>query len=139
MPDSQESDWRALGFTSEVEFIEAEDEWEAVSAAFQRGLDAQRSIGPIALAAGDSLRQFANMLNEEPAYVNSPIDIRHGDYPRHDSYGDYWYDASGLHSNDAGACFTCKRPTHRMDIDLHGFFCNSTECNDKYREQIEAS
>lgn len=65
------------------------------------------------------------------------IDIRHGEYPRWDGYGTYWYDSSGMYSEEPAPCFMCKQLTHRLDIDFHGYFCNSDACNEAVRKDLE--
>jgi hypothetical protein len=66
------------------------------------------------------------------------VDIRHGEYPRWDGYGTYWYDTSGMHSNTQVPCFICKQLTHRLDIDFHAYFCNSDACNEEVRKDLES-
>jgi hypothetical protein len=68
---------------------------------------------------------------------NMAIDIRHGEYPVRSITVTYWYDPSGFHSDDSLVCFICQRPTSRIDIDFHGAFCNSEECNEVIRLDLE--
>jgi hypothetical protein len=79
---------------------------------------------------------------EESGYISDcneeeMINIRRGEYPGWDSYGTYWYDPSGMHTDVAGNCFICGTSTYRLDIDFHAHFCNQTECNDEVRRQLE--
>jgi hypothetical protein len=56
-------------------------------------------------------------------------------YPLVDDYGYYWYDMSGF-AGELGPCFICNRLVDRIDIDYHGNFCNSKECNDFIEEDL---
>lgn len=46
-------------------------------------------------------------------------------------------DTCGMYSDEAYPCFICKKDTHRLDINFHGYFCNSRACNDKIGEELE--
>ncbi len=65
------------------------------------------------------------------------VDIRHSEYPRRDGYGTYWYDSCGMHEETVHPCFMCDQPTHRLDINFHAYFCNSDECNEAVRLDLE--
>lgn len=58
------------------------------------------------------------------------------EYPFTDKYGYTWYDMSGF-AGDVAPCFICNRLVDRIDIDYHGNFCNSKECNDFIAEDLE--
>ncbi|QBP30991.1 hypothetical protein KNU49_gp063 [Streptomyces phage EGole] len=145
MPDSQGNEWQRLGFTSEPEFIRSNEEWDEIVEHFQRAVDSYRRIGPVVIEASESLSRFSRYIEEADAAQEERIretqamavDIRHGEYPGRDSYGTYWYDPSGFHSDDPHVCFICGRPTGRIDIDFHGAFCNSEECNEVIRIDLE--
>lgn len=145
MPDSQENNWEHLGFTSEIEFVRSSESWDEAVAGFQAAVDSFRRIGPIVMEANDSMRNFIERQNQANAAEDQQIretqemaiDIRHGEYPGRDSYGTYWYDPSGFHSDEPHVCFICQRPTSRIDIDFHGAFCNSEECNEVIRIDLE--
>ncbi|QAX95934.1 hypothetical protein SEA_TEUTSCH_244 [Streptomyces phage Teutsch] len=145
MPDSQGNEWQRLGFTSEPEFIRSNEEWDEIVEHFQRAVDSYRRIGPVVIEASESLSRFSRYIEEADAVQEERIretqamavDIRHGEYPGRDSYGTYWYDPSGFHSDDPHVCFICGRPTGRIDIDFHGAFCNSEECNEVIRQDLE--
>ncbi|AST15432.1 hypothetical protein SEA_SAMISTI12_247 [Streptomyces phage Samisti12] len=145
MPDSQGNEWQHLGFTSEPEFIRSNEEWDEIVEHFQRAVDSYRRIGPVVVEASESLSRFSHYNEEADAAQEERIretqamavDIRHGEYPGRDSYGTYWYDPSGFHSDDPHVCFICGRPTGRIDIDYHGAFCNSEECNEVIRQDLE--
>ncbi|WNN95561.1 hypothetical protein SEA_WATERMOORE_243 [Streptomyces phage Watermoore] len=145
MPDSQGNEWQRLGFTSEPEFIRSNEEWDEIVEHFQRAVDSYRRIGPVVVEASESLSRFSRYIEETDAAQEERIretqamavDIRHGEYPGRDSYGTYWYDPSGFHSDDPHVCFICGRPTGRIDIDFHGAFCNSEECNEVIRQDLE--
>ncbi|ASR76631.1 hypothetical protein SEA_TRIBUTE_241 [Streptomyces phage Tribute] len=145
MPDSQGNEWQRLGFTSEPEFIRSNEEWDEIVEHFQRAVDSYRRIGPVVIEASESLSRFSRYIEEADAAQEERIretqamavDIRHGEYPGRDSYGTYWYDPSGFHSDDPHVCFICGRPTGRIDIDFHGAFCNSEECNEVIRQDLE--
>ncbi|ASR77901.1 hypothetical protein FDI38_gp065 [Streptomyces phage Peebs] len=108
-------------------------------------MDSYRRIGPVVIEASESLSRFSRYIEEADAAQEERIretqamavDIRHGEYPGRDSYGTYWYDPSGFHSDDPHVCFICGRPTGRIDIDFHGAFCNSEECNEVIRQDLE--
>lgn len=66
-------------------------------------------------------------------------------YPYTDEYGYHWYDSSGFRqtiSTETGRkpvkspCFICHKLTDRVDIDYHGMFCNSEECNKQIDEDL---
>lgn len=66
-------------------------------------------------------------------------------YPYTDEYGYYWYDSSGFRQmigTETGRfpikspCFICHKLTDRVDIDYHGMFCNSEECNEHIAEDL---
>ena len=145
MPDSQENDWEHLGFTNEIEFIRSTESWDEAIAGFEAVIASFRRAGPIIVDASDTMRNFITQQNEADALEEEQIretqamavDIRHGEYPGRDSYGTYWYDPSGFHSDEPHVCFICQRPTGRIDIDFHGAFCNSEECNEVIRLDLE--
>ncbi|QDH94069.1 hypothetical protein SEA_EVY_235 [Streptomyces phage Evy] len=145
MPDSQENEWTHLGFVSEVEFNRSVEDWDEIVAQFGRAAESYRRIGPAVLEVSESFDAFIAPLREineaEEISIRETedmaVDIRHGEYPGRDSYGTYWYDPSGFHSDDSLVCFICQRPTHRVDIDFHGAFCNSEECNEVIRLDLE--
>lgn len=67
-------------------------------------------------------------------------------YPYLDAYGYVWFDPSGfqqhVYINDTycpveSPCFVCGKLTERVDIDYHGVFCNSEECNEKITRDLE--
>lgn len=148
MPDSQENEWEDLGYVSEVDFnIELpEIDWEAMRTALDNLAESIRVVRP---QMEERLRQLrpefsgihpqhyqaqASRIRETESMA---VDIRHGEYPHRDGYGTYWYDPSGFHSDDPHVCFICGRPTGRIDIDFHGAFCNSEECNEVIRLDLE--
>lgn len=135
MPDSQENNWEHLGFTSEAQFIRSSEEWDEIVEHFRQAVNSYRTMYLAVELTSESLQSFANTL-ESPA-EDMAIDIRHGEYPGRDSYGTYWYDPSGFHSDEPHVCFICKQPTGRIDIDFHGAFCNSEECNEVIRLDLE--
>lgn len=59
------------------------------------------------------------------------------EFPYVDEYGGMWLDHSGWYKERAQPCFICKKPTHRLDIDYHGYYCMSTECEDFIRKDLE--
>ena len=126
MPDSQENN-----YPLHIDIVASSDSWDEVIANFRQAADVFGDIGPVVLEANHSVEDMIESLSEM-------IDIRHGEYPCRDGYGDYWYDPSGIHSANTGVCFICKQTTNRLDIDLHGFFCNSADCNNKVREDLES-
>ncbi|QNN98457.1 hypothetical protein SEA_LILMARTIN_249 [Streptomyces phage LilMartin] len=148
MPDSQENEWEDLGYTSEVNpNIEIpEIDWDALRDAMNSLSDSIRALRPQMEEQVRRLRPEFNGVH--PAHSeyqvrrireseSMAVDIRHGEYPGRDSYGTYWYDPSGFHSDDPHVCFICNRPTGRIDIDYHGAFCNSEECNEVIRQDLE--
>lgn len=145
MPDSQENDWEDLGFLSEEDLIASRDAWDEAIASFEAVVRSFRNVQPAVERASENLRMIADAVAEaEEAQARSiretqsmAVDIRHGEYPRRDSYGTYWYDPSGFHSDEPHVCFICNRPTGRIDIDFHGAFCNSVECNEVIRQDLE--
>lgn len=145
MPDSQENNWEHLGFTSEVQFVRSSEEWDEIVSQFERAVESYRRIGPVVVEAAESFTRFADAVEDSRVLEDNSIretqamavDIRHGEYPGRDSYGTYWYDPSGFHSDDPHVCFICQRPTGRIDIDFHGAFCNSEECNEVIRLDLE--
>ena len=145
MPDSQENDWERLGFTSEVQFVRSSEDWDEIVAHFERAVESYRRVGPIIVEATETLQGFTDALQSSNAAEEESIretqamavDVRHGEYPGRDSYGTYWYDPSGFHSDEPHVCFICGRPTGRIDIDFHGAFCNSEECNEVIRLDLE--
>ncbi|ASN73279.1 hypothetical protein SEA_WARPY_249 [Streptomyces phage Warpy] len=145
MPDSQENEWQELGFVNHIEFHRSEEDWAEIVAQFERAMESYRRIGPVVVEASRAFEAIARPISEASAEQEQliretesmAIDIRHGEYPRWDSYGTYWYDPSGLHSDDPHVCFICQRPTSRIDIDFHGAFCNSEECNEVIRLDLE--
>lgn len=141
VPDSQENDWQNLGFSSHVEFIRSSEEWDEIVEHFRRAVDSYRRIGPVVIEATESMTRMADSLDAEDELIRETqamaIDIRHTEYPKWDGYGTYWYDPSGFHSDDPHVCFICSRPTSRIDIDFHAAFCNSEECNDDVRRDLE--
>lgn len=130
MQNSQENEWESP--ESHVESIRDADYWDEVVENFQRAIRAFDSLHVPANAAGSAMRGWAAQSGEEMA-----IDIRHSEYPKWDSYGTYWYDPSGFHSDDPHVCFICERPTSRVDIDFHAAFCGSEECNNRVRQDLE--
>ena len=52
-------------------------------------------------------------------------------YPLVDGYGCVWIDPSGFleRNGNSESCFICNRKTNRIDIDYHGYFCDSYACN----------
>jgi hypothetical protein len=52
-------------------------------------------------------------------------------YPFKDEYGCTWFNSNSMIPNIAHKepCFICGRPTYTIDVDYHGFFCNSYVCN----------
>ena len=56
-------------------------------------------------------------------------------YPYTDEYGYTWYDMSGF-QGEVGPCFICNRLVDRVDIDFHGHFCNSKECNQQIEDDL---
>lgn len=56
-------------------------------------------------------------------------------YPYTDELGYTWTDMNGFQS-EVGPCFVCNLPTNRVDINFHGRFCNSKECNQKIEEDL---
>lgn len=145
MPDSQENNWERLGFLSEVDFIISSESWDEAVHQFQEVVDACRRMEPAVAQAAESMRIISNYVEEARQAQEERIretedmavDIRHGEYPSWDSYGTYWYDPSGFHSDEPHVCFICGRPTGRIDIDFHGAFCNSEECNEVIRLDLE--
>jgi hypothetical protein len=145
VPDSQENEWTPLGFTSEVQFHRSVEEWDEIVAQFDRAIQSYRRVGPVVVEATESFNSFRLAFQEANASQENAIretedmavDIRHGEYPGRDSYGTYWYDPSGFHSDEPHVCFICQRPTGRIDIDFHGAFCNSEECNEVIRLDLE--
>lgn len=132
MPDSQENEWRDLGHTSEVNLTLPEIDWEGMAMALRDLTEAFRAIRPVVVEGTLSEQQVERIQETQMA-----IDTRHGEYPRRDGDGTYWYDPSTLHTDESGVCFICKRPTNRLDIDYHGHFCGSEECNDFIRQDLE--
>ncbi len=69
-------------------------------------------------------------------------------YPYTDEYGYYWYDPSGFRQfivTETGSrltiqspCFICHTLTDRIDIDYHGVFCNSEECNKQIDDDLRS-
>jgi hypothetical protein len=123
VPDSPENDWRLIGFTSEVEFVESSADWERATTALQQVVDSFRAIGPVAGETTRSIEALAPLV-EEPM-----ISLRQAGYPRWDQYNTYWFDAYGIYDFNGGVCFVCNSQTARMDILLNKYFCNSSECN----------
>ena len=56
-------------------------------------------------------------------------------YPYTDEYGYTWYDMGGF-AGEVGPCFICNRLVDRIDIDYHGHFCNSEECNQQIMDDL---
>ncbi len=148
MPDSQENEWEDLGYTSEVNLnIEIpEIDWDALREAMNNLSESIRAIRPQMEDRVRCLRpEFSGLHPVHSEYQvrrireseSMAVDVRHGEYPGRDSYGTYWYDPSGFHSDDPHVCFICGRPTGRIDIDFHGAFCNSEECNEVIRQDLE--
>lgn len=148
MPDSQENDWEDIGYASDINLnIEIpEIDWDAMRAALEGLTESFRAIRP---RIEEQIRligpEFSGVLPQHSEYQvrrireteQMAVDIRHGEYPGRDSYGTYWYDPSGFHSDEPHVCFICQRPTGRIDIDFHGAFCNSEECNEVIRLELE--
>jgi hypothetical protein len=145
VPDSQENEWTHLGFNSEVQFQRSVEDWDEIVAQFEQAVESYRRVGPIIVEATEVINSFTRAFQESNASEENAIreteamaiDIRHGEYPGRDSYGTYWYDPSGFHSDEPHVCFICQRPTGRIDIDFHGAFCNSEECNEVIRLDLE--
>lgn len=145
VPESQENEWEHLGFANEIELIESSESWDAAVAGFQAAIESFGRLRTVTVRVEDSMRQFIELQRETAAEEEQriresqemAIDIRHGEYPGRDSYGTYWYDPSGFHSDDPHVCFICHRPTCRIDIDFDGAFCNSEECNEVIRLDLE--
>jgi len=89
-----------------------------------------QQLGPVAESAANSFNAFREA-------QDMAVDIRHNEYPMRDGYGTYWYDPSGMHSDEPGECFMCRKLTNRIDIDFHGYFCDSEECNEAIRKDLE--
>ncbi|QJD50960.1 hypothetical protein KNV00_gp059 [Streptomyces phage Bmoc] len=146
MPDSQENEWEDLGYTTEVNIEIPEIDWDAFREAMNNLSDSIRAIRPQMEEQVRRLRlEFNGVHSIHSEYQirrireseSMAVDIRHGEYPSWDSYGTYWYDPSGFHSDEPHVCFICSRPTGRIDIDFHGAFCNSEECNEVIRQDLE--
>ncbi len=45
-------------------------------------------------------------------------------------------DHCGMYSDEAYPCMICKNPTHRLDINLHAYYCNTLKCNEKLGEEL---
>lgn len=58
-------------------------------------------------------------------------------YPYTDEAGFTWIDRSGMLTEEKYPCFMCKRPTTRVDIDFHGYFCNSYACNLQIDQELK--
>ena len=128
MPSSQENEWEPLGFINqEVDLTETTNRMvellDSLVASFEQ-------MGPVVNRFGESMQAFRER-------NDMAVDIRHSEYPRRDGYGTYWYDSCGMHEETVHPCFTCDQPTHRLDINFHAYFCNSDECNEAVRLDLE--
>jgi hypothetical protein len=130
VPSWQESDWELAGYLSAEDFQLAQVQWERVAEELVTLRDRMREIGPVAEAASISLNAFREA-------QDMALGIRHSEYPMRDGYGTYWYDPSGFHGDHEENCFICGEFTNRVDIDYHGYFCNSDECNEVIRKDLE--
>ncbi|ASR77463.1 hypothetical protein FDI36_gp058 [Streptomyces phage NootNoot] len=149
MPNSQENEWQDVGHTTDegLSVNIPEIDWEAMTEALRDLTEAFRAIRP---QMEESFRRIdpefsgvhplhhENQVRRIRETEDMAVDIRHGEYPRRDGDGTYWYDPSTLHTDEPGVCFMCKTPTHRLDIDYHGHFCGSDECNEAIRRDLEA-
>lgn len=129
MPNSRENEWSILGFNSEAEFVQANINWEQMIADFMRMRDAINRMVPV-------LERAAQIIRENQGANVMAVDIRHSEFPRRDGDGTYWYDPSTFHG-ERGRCFICRELTHRIDIDYHGHFCGSDECNAEIIRDLE--
>ncbi|QGH76505.1 hypothetical protein SEA_DAUBENSKI_238 [Streptomyces phage Daubenski] len=139
MPNSQENEPRP----DDLNIVLPEIDWEGMAEAIRDMAEAFRAIRP---QLDESFQRIgpessgvhplhqARLINE---VEDMAVDIRHGEYPRRDGDGTYWYDPSTLHTDEPGICFMCKAPTHRLDIDYHGHFCGSDECNEAVVRDLE--
>lgn len=142
MPDSQENEWQPIGYITDVEMGPVQEtnvDFEEAAAVLRRAADSLQNMRVLSIEVAGRVTElmdslFPQEIRETQAMA---VDIRHGEYPSWDSYGTYWYDPSGFHSDDPHVCFICGRPTGRIDIDFHGAFCNSEECNEVIRLDLE--
>lgn len=150
MPDSQENDWEDIGYTNDVniDFQIPDIDWDAMRTAMETLTESFRAIRPQMEESFRRMTLSPDFSGVHPCHSENQVrriretqemavDIRHGEYPGRDSYGTYWYDPSGFHSDEPHVCFICNRPTGRIDIDFHGAFCNSEECNEVIRLDLE--
>ena len=61
-------------------------------------------------------------------------------YPYTDEHGYTWVDSGGFLALDGSsqACFECSKPTRRIDVDFHAYFCNSTACNQAIEAKLRS-
>jgi hypothetical protein len=129
VPEFEENDWELAGYATEADFQLDQADWERVAESFARMTE---SFARIQAAVQDAQLSINSFRGDDMA-----VDIRRSEYPMTDGYGTYWYDPSGMHSNEPGECFMCKKLTNRIDIDFHGYFCDSDECNEQIRIDLE--
>jgi hypothetical protein len=58
-------------------------------------------------------------------------------FPYTDEYGFVWMDHSGWLVDKAEPCFICKTPTKRLDVGYQGHYCNSSQCEETIRKDLE--
>ncbi|AXH67389.1 hypothetical protein SEA_WOFFORD_255 [Streptomyces phage Wofford] len=109
----------------------------------QENEDAAAVVERITAALNQIAESFERLSLIEASFADirevmeTAVDIRHNEYPMRDGYGTYWYDPSGFHADSEGECFMCKNLTSRIDIDYHGYFCDSHDCNEAVRKELE--